>query len=554
MAALARRQDRLGAGEHPRTIGIQRVERAGGGQALDHALVDRARIHPRCEIRQRGEQPVLARLHDQFDRLRADAFEARQRVIDGAVADFEGRAGAIDRGRLDLDAEPLRLGAKFRELVGIAEVERHRRRQEFDRVMRLHVGGVVRHQRVGRGVALVEAVIGELRQQFEDGVGLAFRHVVLHGAGDEDRALLFHLRADLLAHRAAQQVGVAERIAGHHLGDLHHLFLVDDDAEGFLQDRLEHRMQIFRLLVAMLARAIGRDVRHRTRAIQRHQRDDVLETVGPHVDQRPPHALAFHLEHADHVAARQHLVARGIVERQGREIDLDVALLQQFHGDIEHGQRLQAEEVEFDEAGGLDPFHVELGHRHVGFRIAVERHQFAERPVRYHDAGGVGRGVPGQSLEPLRNVEGARHHRILVAKRLQLRLAGDGGRQRHRRRRILRHQLCQLIDLAIGHLQHAADVAQHAAGLQRSEGDDLRDLVATIALLHVIDHLAAPVLAEVDVEVGHRHAFRIEEALEQQAEPDRIEIGDGQGVGDQRACAGAAARPDRNALRPSPIG
>ena len=157
-------------------------------------------------------------------------------------------------------------------------------------------------------------------------------------------------------------------------------------------------------------------------------------------------------------------------------------------------------------------------------------------------------------FERLRDVEGARHHRILVANRLQLRLArrspaasvtGVG--------RILRHQLGQLVDLAVGHLQHAADVAQHAARLQRSEGDDLRDLVAAVALLHVVDHLAAAVLAEVDVEVGHRHAFGIEEALEQQAEADRIEIGDGQRIGDQRAGARAAARPDRNALRLGPF-
>ena len=77
MAALARRQDRLGAGEHPRAIGIERVEGAGGGEALDDALVDRARIDPRGEIGQRGEQPVLARLDDQFDRLRADALQRR---------------------------------------------------------------------------------------------------------------------------------------------------------------------------------------------------------------------------------------------------------------------------------------------------------------------------------------------------------------------------------------------------------------------------------------------------------------------------------------------
>ena len=165
----------------------------------------------------------------------------------------------------------------------------------------------------------------------------------------------------------------------------------------------------------------------------------------------------------------------------------------------------------------------------------------------------MGRGVPGQALEALRDVEGARHHRVLVAKRLQFRFALDRRRQRHRRGGILRHQFCQLVDLPVGHLQHAADVAQHAARLQRAEGDDLGDLVAAVALLHVVDHLAAPVLAEVDVEVGHRHALRIEEALEQQAEPDRIEIGDGQGIGDQRARARAAARADRNALAPSPI-
>jgi len=68
------------------------------------------------------------------------------------------------------------------------------------------------------------------------------------------------------------------------------------------KNRLEHRMQVFRLLVAVLARAIGRNVRHRARPIERNQRDDVLKAVRAHVDQRSPHALAFHLEHADHVA------------------------------------------------------------------------------------------------------------------------------------------------------------------------------------------------------------------------------------------------------------
>ena len=42
---------------------------------------------------------------------------------------------------------------------------------------------------------------------------------------------------------------------------------------------------------------------------------------------------------------------------------------------VEHGQRLQAEEVELHQPRLLHPFHVELGDRHVRARIAVERHQ-----------------------------------------------------------------------------------------------------------------------------------------------------------------------------------
>ena len=148
--------------------------------------------------------------------------------------------------------------------------------------------------------------------------------------------------------------------------------------------------------------------------------------------------------------------------------------LSSFDRGLQHGQRLQAEEVELHQPRLLDPFHVELGHRQVGFRIAIDRHQFGERPVADHDAGRMGRGVAVQAFELHRDVEGAPHHRLGVARRLQARLLVDRARERHRRGRIHRHQLAQLVDLPVRHLQHAADVAQHAARLQRAEGDDLR--------------------------------------------------------------------------------
>ncbi len=59
--------------------------------------------------------------------------------------------------------------------------------------------------------------------------------------------------------------------------------------------------------------------------------------------------------------------------------------------------------------------------------------------------------------------------------------------------------------------------------------------------------------AEVDVEVRHRHALGIEEALEQEPERKRVEVGDGQRPGDHRASARAAARPDWNIVRLRPF-
>ena len=160
------------------------------------------------------------------------------------------------------------------------------------------------------------------------------------------------------------------------------------------------------------------------------------------------------------------------------------------------------------------------------------------------------------AIEPfqlLRHVEQRLDDRLLLGLFGEARFVGDGVGELDRIGRVLRHHLGEPVDLAIGHLQDAADVAQHRAGLQRTEGDDLADLVAAVLLLDVADHLLAAVLAEVDVEVGHRHAVGIEKTLEQQGEAQRIDIGDGRRIGDQRARARAAAGPDRDPLRLGPF-
>ena len=70
---------------------------------------------------------------------------------------------------------------------------------------------------------------------------------------------------------------------------------------------------------------------------------------------------------------------------------------------------------------------------------------------------------------------------------------------------------------------------------------------------HVVDDAVAPVLAEVDVEVRHRHALGVEEALEEQVVAQRIEVGDAERIGHERAGARAAPRAHRHAVGLGPV-
>ena len=85
---------------------------------------------------------------------------------------------------------------------------------------------------------LVEAVVGKVRQEIEDRVGEPCLDVVLLAADEEVLFLRHQDLVLLLAHRAAQEVCLAEREACKHLHDLHDLLLVEHNPERLLEDGL----------------------------------------------------------------------------------------------------------------------------------------------------------------------------------------------------------------------------------------------------------------------------------------------------------------------------
>jgi hypothetical protein len=134
----------------------------------------------------------------------------------------------------------------------------------------------------------------------------------------------------------------------------------------------------------------------------------------------------------------------------------------------------------------------------------------------HDDTGGVRRGVAIKTLELLRDDEKTIDDRIVLALDLETRFIGDRLRQRHRVRRILRHEFAKPINLPIGQLQDAADIAEHRPRLQGAEGNDLGNLIGAVFRLNVLDDFVAPILTEINVKIRHRNAIRIEKAFKDQ--------------------------------------
>ena len=188
-------------------------------------------------------------------------------------------------------------------------------------------------------------------------------------------ALPHHLLGLLLAHRAPQQVGLAERVSGQTVGDLHHLLLVDDDAVGLFENGLQLRKIVGDRPSAVLA--LDEVVHHaaldRAGAVKRVERAQVLDAAGLVAAQDVAHARGFELEDPAGERLGEDLVGRRVVERQVFDDQLLAAMLfDQAERVVDQRQRGQPQEIHLEKAELLEAAHVVLGDDFL-FVGAIER-------------------------------------------------------------------------------------------------------------------------------------------------------------------------------------
>jgi hypothetical protein len=213
-----------------------------------------------------------------------------------------------------------------------------------------------------------------------------------------------------------------------------------------------------------------------TGTVERARGHDVFEAVGLQLLEQVAKARRFKLEHSRHVGGGDHPVHVGVVERNGRHVErgfaarLAVGVGQRDRG-LNHGQGLEAEEVELDQAHLGHVVHVVLGGDHALFGSEA-RHVLPQGLLADDHARRVDAGVPVQPLQLHRDIEQVAVFPLIqrLEPRFFLDRFFDG-------RRLALHRLGDQGGhlVLLGHWQAhgAAHVADAAARLHLVHGHDL---------------------------------------------------------------------------------
>ncbi len=203
-----------------------------------------------------------------------------------------------------------------------------------------------------------------------------------------------------------------------------------------------------------------------------------------------------------------------------------------FHGrqhatyGAEHAQR---QHVDLHQAQRVDVVLVPLDHRAFRHGGVLHRHQAVEPAARNDEAADMLRQVPwhadqhpGYAQPALDAGIGRVEADFGAALRQFLALFPPG------------QVAGQAFDCGERKTQGAAGVAQRAAGAVADHGGGQRRTFATVPGIDVLDHFFAPLMLEIDVDVGWLVALLRDEAFEQHRGARRVDLGDEERIADRR--------------------
>ena len=247
------------------------------------------------------------------------------------------------------------------------------------------------------------------------------------------------------------------------------------------------------------------------------------------------------LEHAHRVGVLDHRVGRRILRRHVGQRERPAAprgdQVERAPDRREHAER---EHVHLEQAERVQVVLVPFDDRAVRHRGVLDRHEAREPVARDHEAAGVLREVARESWKrkgPDPSLSDERAHELEELRDLPARGVEPGLADALGQRAATvppRERAGEAVDLARIESECLARVAHRALGAIGDDGGGDRGAVAAVLRVEVLDHLLAPLVLEVDVDVRRLVPLLRDEALEQHRQACRIDLGDAERVAHRR--------------------
>ena len=347
-------------------------------------------------------------------------------------------------------------------------------------------------------------------------------------------------------HGAAQLVGLGRREARGDDGDLHRLFLKQWHAERLAEHIFELLRRIGDGLQSLAAAQIGMHhiALNGTGPHDRDLDDEIIEGRGLQPRQHRHLRPALDLEDADRVGARDHRVNGGLFGRQRRERQgLAIMLLDEVEALAQAGQHAERQHVDLQYAERVEIVLVPFDRGAVLHRGVHDRNNFVEPRAGDDEAACVLREMARKADQLLGEPQGLREARLgRIEPGLARRVSLDGGR------RAAPDRACESADDILRKPEGLADVAD---GRACAIGDDARRQArprAAVSIIDILHDFFAPLMLEIDVDIGRLIAIRRDEALEQKIVKGGIDFRDAETVTERRIRGGPAALAQNHRL------
>ena len=406
-------------------------------------------------------------------------------------------------------------------------------------VVAFHPGRRVDQLREAGSVAFREAIAAEPLDLAEHPDRELLLIATSHHALDQLVAELRHAAGHLEGgHGAAELIRLVGRELRRHDGQPHRLFLEQRHAQRLAQHlaQLVGRavlggwLRVVGRLQPLFATQIGMDhvALDRAGANDRHLDHQVVELLRLQPGQHVHLGAGFDLEDAQAVCPPQHRVGGRAVIRQALQAVVgDAVQPHQIERAAQAGQHAKPQHIDLEDAQRIHVVLVPFQDGAVFHGGIADHRQLDQRPLGDDEAADMRGGVTREILQLLGQFHG--HGEVGVGGVQPL------GRGEFGQRLLAPRPPARLRQLG-GHILRQAHGAAHladgAAGTVANHGGADRRPLAPIAFVEVLDHLLAPLMFEVDVDVRWLATAFGDEALEQQVVLRGIDGGDLEHVAD----------------------